>query len=212
MSSSKHQHQQQKKAIVFIAQGTEEMEAVITIDVLRRAGIHVLVLAVTDESTSDNNSSAGGPTKCSRGVNIVADASLGDDSVKINTYDAVIIPGGVGGAAILSQNVQVKCILAEFFAQKKIVAAICAGSLAIKSAGIQSKAPQPLQITSHPSVKDQLESEFAYREERVVVDGNLVTSRGPGSTFEFALRLVALLAGDDKAREVAGPMMLNFSV
>ncbi|KAJ1868634.1 hypothetical protein LPJ57_005756 [Coemansia sp. RSA 486] len=194
---------QTKKAIVFVADGTEEMEATITIDVLRRAGIQVLVLAV--ETTS-------GAVTCSRDVKIVPDAYLGDDSTKIGAFDAVVVPGGAQGAATLSQNDQVKSILADFHAQNKIVAAICAGSLAIKTAGIQSKVPQPLRLTSHPSVRDQLENDFVYKEDRVVVDANLVTSRGPGTTFEFALSLVSLLVGEDKAREVAGPMMLNFHI
>ncbi|KAJ2819343.1 hypothetical protein GGI24_004816 [Coemansia furcata] len=193
-------HGAQKRAIVFIANGTEEMEAVITVDVLRRAGIQVLVLAAVEISN--------GPVVCSRGVKLVPDAYLGDDSVKITTYDAVVIPGGVEGSATLSENPQVRSILADFYAQKKLVAAICAGTLAIKAAGIQTKVSQPLRLTSHPSVKDQLEHDFLYREERVVVDGNLVTSRGPGTTFEFALMLVSLLAGDDKRTEVAAPMML----
>ncbi|KAJ1851349.1 hypothetical protein LPJ73_003064 [Coemansia sp. RSA 2703] len=192
-----------KKVIVFVANGTEEMEATITIDVLRRAGIQVLVLSVEADS---------GPVTCSRNVRIVPDAILGDDSIKIATYDCVVVPGGAQGAETLSQNDQVKSILAEFHARNKVVAAICAGSLAIKSAGIQDKVPQPLCLTSHPSVRDQLENDFVYKDDRVVVDTNLVTSRGPGTTFEFALALVRLLVGEDKAREVAGPMLLNFNI
>ena len=173
------------------------------VDVLRRAGVQVLVLAVETES---------GPVTCSRGVKIVPDAYLGDDVPKIGTYDAAIVPGGVQGAATISQNAQVRSILADFYAQHKIVAAICAGSLAIKTAGIQDKSQKPLHITSHPSVREELEGDFVYKEDRVVADSNLVTSRGPGTTFEFALKLVSLLVGDDKAREVAGPMMLNFDI
>ncbi|KAJ1733931.1 hypothetical protein LPJ61_001317 [Coemansia biformis] len=196
-------NQTQKKAIVFIAEGSEEMEVVITVDVLRRAGVRVVLLAVGVTS---------GPVVCSRGVGMVPDAYLGDDTVKIGTFDAVVVPGGMGGAEAISQNAQVRSILAEFHAQHKIVAAICAGSLAIKTAGIQAKAPQPLRLTSHPSVRAQLELDFVYKDDRVVVDNNLVTSRGPGTAFEFALALVSLLAGDAKAREVAAPMVLNFSV
>ncbi|KAJ1847995.1 hypothetical protein LPJ70_001250 [Coemansia sp. RSA 2708] len=194
---------QLKKAIVFVAEGTEEMEAVIIINVLRRAGIHVVVLAVEVSS---------GPVTCSRGVKITPDAYIGDDSVKIGSFDAVIVPGGAGGTSVLSKNAQVRSILAEFHAQRKIVAAICAGTLAIKTAGIQSKVPQPLRVTSHPSVKAQLEHDFLYKDERVVVDSNLVTSRGPGTTLEFALKLVSLLVGEEKASEVAAPMVLNFSL
>ncbi|KAJ1739779.1 hypothetical protein IWW42_003324 [Coemansia sp. RSA 1085] len=199
MANSQHQ----KKAIVFIAEGSEEMEAVITIDVLRRAGVQVVVLAVEH---------AAGPLTCSRGVKISPDAYLGDDVVKIASFDAVVVPGGAGGASIISQSSQVRSILSDFYAQHKIVAAICAGTLAIKAAGIQSKASQPLRVTSHPSVRDQLEHDFLYKEDRVVVDSNLVTSRGPGTSFEFALKLVSLLVGDEKAKEIAAPMILNFSL
>ncbi|ORX72903.1 DJ-1 protein [Linderina pennispora] len=192
-----------KKAIVFVANGTEEMEAVITIDVLRRAGIEVQVLGVEIER---------GPVTCSRNIQIVPDAFLGDDAGKIGSYDAVIVPGGALGATTLSQNGQVKSILADFYAQHKVVAAICAGTLAIRSAGIQTKSAEPPSVTSHPSVRDQLERDFAYKEDRVVVDRNLVTSRGPGTTFEFALKIVELLVGVDRAREIAGPMILNFEV
>ncbi|KAJ2763759.1 hypothetical protein IWQ56_004736 [Coemansia nantahalensis] len=193
----------QKKALVFVAEGSEEMETVITVDVLRRAGVHVVLLAVGVSS---------GLVTCSRGVQIAPDAYLGDDSVKIGAFDAVIVPGGAGGAEIIAQNAQVRSVLAEFHAQHKIVGAICAGALAIKAAGIQAKAPRPLHLTSHPSVRDQLENDFLYMDDRVVVDSNLVTSRGPGTTLEFALALVSLLDGNAKAREVAAPMMVGFPV
>ncbi|KAJ2745746.1 hypothetical protein GGI20_001916 [Coemansia sp. BCRC 34301] len=195
-------HPAQKKAIVLVADGSEEMEAVITIDVLRRAGIQVLVLAAAAAETS------AGPIVCSRGVKLVPDAYLGDDSANIAAYDAVIVPGGAEGAATLSKNPRVCAMIADFYAQNKLVAAICAGPLAVKAAGIQAKAAQPLSLTSHPSVKDQLEQDYIYTDGRVVVDGNLVTSRGPGTSFEFALKLVSLLVGDDKMSDVAAPMML----
>ncbi|KAJ1964877.1 hypothetical protein GGI12_001138 [Dipsacomyces acuminosporus] len=192
-----------KKAIVFVANGTEEMEAVITIDVLRRAGIEVLVLAVGAD---------GSPITCSRNVRLVPDAYLGDNAVKIESHDAVVVPGGAAGAETLSQDAQVKSILTDFYAQNKIVAAICAGSLAVQTAGIQSKSANPLQVTSHPSVKGQLEKDFEYKEQRVVIDNNLITSRGPGTTFEFALAIVSKLVGIERAREVAGPMILDIEI
>ncbi|KAJ2789233.1 hypothetical protein GGI18_002523, partial [Coemansia linderi] len=123
-------HGAQKRAIVLVANGSEEMEVVIAVDVLRRAGIQVLVLAADTSA---------GPVVCSRGVKLVPDAYLGDDSVRIATYDALVIPGGAEGSATLSENPQVRSILADFYAQKKLVAAICAGTLAIKAAGIQTK-------------------------------------------------------------------------
>ncbi|KAJ2336817.1 hypothetical protein GGH92_007664, partial [Coemansia sp. RSA 2673] len=80
------------------------------------------------------------------------------------------------------------------------------------TAGIQAKVSQPLRLTSHPSVKDQLDRDFHYEDARIVVDGNLVTSRGPGTALEFALRLVGLLVGDEKMREVAAPMVLGYDL
>jgi len=79
---------------------------------------------------------------------------------------------------------------------------ICAGSLAAQTAKLPS---QPL--TSHPSVKEHLANDFQYSEESVVVSGRLVTSRGPGTAFPFALTIVSMLFGPDKRKEVAGPMV-----
>lgn len=86
----------------------------------------------------------------------------------------------------------------------KLVGVICAGSLAIKSADIA----KGKRITSHPSVKGDLEKEYNYSEEAVVVEGNLISSRGPGTALLWALTMVEKLAGKEKRDEVAGPMML----
>lgn len=81
---------------------------------------------------------------------------------------------------------------------------ICAGSLTAKTAGIAKGE----KLTSHPSVKAELEKEYKYSEERVVVSQNLVTSRGPGTSLECALKIVEMLAGKERMDEVAGPMIL----
>ncbi|THV04783.1 class I glutamine amidotransferase-like protein [Dendrothele bispora CBS 962.96] len=121
-------------------------------------------------------------------------------------YDALIIPGGAKGAETLSSSSQVQALVREYIDKKKFVGMICAGSLAALTSGLPK---QPL--TSHPSVKLALESNFDYSDDPVVVSGNLVTSRGPGTAFPFALKLVELLCGPEKRKEVHGPMMFPTS-
>ncbi|PVV01333.1 hypothetical protein BB560_004250 [Smittium megazygosporum] len=187
------------KAIVFIAEGTEEIEAVVTIDVLRRAEIEVLVVGVSQIKVPYYI--------CSRKVKIVPDAYIDVDTINFDNYNAAIIPGGVLGAKILSENDQVQRILADFYAQGKIVATICAGALAIKTANLHNKRGKKLHITAHSSVKAELENDFDFHDERVVVDDHLITAAGPGVSFEFAFSIVKKLAGDDVAKSAAAPMI-----
>ncbi|PVU93432.1 hypothetical protein BB561_003287 [Smittium simulii] len=188
----------QNKAILFITEGTEEMEAVITIDVLRRAEIEVFVLGVASHKVPF--------ILCSRNTKLVPDGFLDFDPINFDSYNAVIIPGGAQGAKLLSENDQVQRIMADFYAQGKIVAAICAGTLAIKTANLHNKRGKKLHITCHPSVKDQLEHDFDFLADRVVVDDHLITAAGPGTTFEFAFAIVNKMLGESVVKEVARPM------
>ncbi|PVU98565.1 hypothetical protein BB559_001458 [Furculomyces boomerangus] len=191
------------RAIVFISEGTEEIEAVVTIDVLRRAQIDVLVVGVSDTKVQYH--------VCSRGVKIVPDAMMDHDVINFDSYNAVIVPGGALGAKTLSENDQVQRIVADFYAQGKIVATICAGSLAIKTANIQNKRGKKLKITGHPSVKSQLEKDFDFLSERIVVDDHLITAAGPGVSFEFAFEIVKKMIGQVPS-SITEPMILNFTV
>lgn len=122
----------------------------------------------------------------------------------MDEYDAIVVPGGAKGAEIISSNDDVVKLLSAFYGKGKIVACVCAGSLAAKAAGIG----MDNAITSHPSVKSELEKDYRYQEDRVVIANNLITSRGPGTSFEFALALVEALVGKEKRDEIAGPMIL----
>ncbi|ORX91267.1 DJ-1-like protein [Basidiobolus meristosporus CBS 931.73] len=184
-----------KKALVLITDGSEEMEAIITIDVLRRAKIDVLVASFGVNATS---------VECSRGVRIVPDTKL-EGITNHDQYDAIVIPGGAQGAKTLSEAPLVQQLLLRYYQMDKVVAAICAGSLAIKSAKIAKNE----KLTSHPSVKDQLTDSYDYQEKRVVVANNLITSRGPGTTFEFALAIVEKLVGKEVVDSIAPPMILH---
>lgn len=184
-----------KKALLILAEGAEEMETVISADVLRRAGIDVTIAGLTGCS----------PVKCSRNVVIVPDKSL-DEASSYSPYDVIVLPGGLQGAESLAASPAVGKLLKEQEKSGRLVAAICAAPIALKSHGIgHGKA-----LTSHPSKKDDLsKGDYKYREERVVVDGQLITSRGPGTTFEFALAIVEKLENKSAADKLIAPMLVK---
>jgi protein DJ-1 len=182
------------KALVLIAHGTEEMECVIICDVLRRAGIEVTLAGL-------NGSDA---VTCSRHVKIHPDVAFKDAADLV--FDVVALPGGAVGAKRFCDDADLHKVLRAQLAANRMVACLCAASTVLLAAGVGvGKA-----ITSHPSVAAQLEATFAYKTDRVVVDcdGNLITSRGPGTSFEFALTIVERLCGKQKRTEVEAPMML----
>ncbi|XP_006455166.1 hypothetical protein AGABI2DRAFT_187606 [Agaricus bisporus var. bisporus H97] len=188
------------KALILIADGTEEMEFTITYDTLVRGGIITTSAYISTTPSLDSPPTA----KCSRGVRIMPDiyfepsaSGFGPDK-----YDLLVIPGGAKGAEIMARDGGVQKLVRDYLSQGKYVGMICAGSLVAKTSGLPS---QP--ITSHPSIKSELENSFEYSEDSVVVSGKLVTSRGPGSTFPFALTLVELLVGSEKRKEITPPMM-----
>ncbi|KAI6021789.1 class I glutamine amidotransferase-like protein [Pisolithus microcarpus] len=190
-----------KKALVLVADGTEEMEFTITYDTLVRAGV---------ECTSANVQSGGSPygtvgtspalVVCSRGIKILPDTTLQPLEAGPDKYDALVIPGGLKGAETLSQSTEVQTLVREYFDAGKIVAMICAGTLAAKTAGLP-------QSTGN----DVLTQTFEYQEDSVVVSdkvegkGTLVTSASwTGTAFPFAFKLVELLCGKEKSERGTG--------
>ncbi|KZV99603.1 DJ-1 protein [Exidia glandulosa HHB12029] len=182
-------------ALIFIADGTEEMEFTITYDTLVRAGVKCTSVLV-------GTTSSPGLATCSRGIRIVPDITLDSINPAESSYNLVVVPGGAKGADTISKDKTVQNLIRKQLDDGRYIGMICAGSLA----ALTSKLPrQP--ITSHPSVRDDLKDTFDYQEKSVVVSDKLVTSRGPGTTFPFALTLVSLLCGDAKMLEVRGPMV-----
>lgn len=178
-----------KKALVLLADGAEEMETVITVDVLRRGKVDT-TLASVEEGTSTT-------ITCSRDVKIVADATL-KDALSKGPYDVVILPGGLKGAQTLASCTAVKELLVQQEQRGGIIAAVCAAPTALKAHEIG----KGKKVTSYPAFKDALEGYYKYSEECVVVDGNLITSRGPGTCFEFALKIVELLVDRSTADKI----------
>ncbi|KDR77010.1 hypothetical protein GALMADRAFT_246196 [Galerina marginata CBS 339.88] len=189
-------------ALILIADGTEEMEFTITYDTLVRGGVKTTSAYVPDVSSANVDRISPPTAKGSRGINIMPDTYFDLFSCGPDAYDLLVIPGGAKGAETMSKHPSVQEVIRRFIERNKLVGMICAGSLAAKTAGLPS---QPL--TSHPSVKAELENDFEYLEEPVVVSDNLVTSRGPGTAFPFALTLVELLCGSKRREEIRGPMV-----
>lgn len=180
-----------KRALVPIADGTEELEAVSIIDVLRRAGVSVTVASVD-----------GIQVTASRGVRLVADVLIHECANE--RYDLIALPGGMPGAEHLRDSAVLTAMLKRQQAEGRLLAAICAAPVVVlQHHGLIAGR----RATCHPNFADQLENREAL-ESRVVVDGNLITSRGPGTAVEFALHLVAWLCGAEKAQEVGRAMLV----
>ncbi|MBI2794933.1 MAG: DJ-1/PfpI family protein [Ignavibacteria bacterium] len=177
--------------LVPIANGTEEMEAVIIIDMLRRAGLDVVVAGDGDMVT------------CSRGIRIVPDISI-DDISDDDVFDAIILPGGSQGAANFASNTALEHIVIRHKKKKALIGAICAAPTVLHEFGLLRSSTV---ITSHPSYADVL-SGYAYTTDRVAADGEIITSRGAGTAFEFALSLIRKLADEATARRVATDIVL----
>lgn len=182
-------------ALVFLAPGAEEMEAVISIDVLRRGGIDVTVAGVSGPD----------PVRCSRGVVITPDVALDDVD---GEYDVLVLPGGAQGAQKLAESKAVGELLRAQEARGGWVAAICAAPVALKSHGVF----EGRRMTSHPSVRPMVDGWGEYSDHPLEADGNLITSRGPGTAFPFALRIVGTLTNAEAMADVRAPMMFPVQV
>jgi protein deglycase len=178
------------EVLVLLARGFEEIEAVTVIDVLRRAGVHVTAMAVEEREVSG-----------SRGVVVVADAILA--AVKDDSFDLVYLPGGLESMERLAADPRIGDLLRRHLEGGGKIAAICASTFALHAHGLL---PDGARITSHPSVSEDLKS-YRYLEDRVVVDGPIITSRGPGTAMELALVLAEILAGSAEREALENAML-----
>ncbi len=174
------------RILVPLAEGFEELEAVTVIDLLRRAGVEVVTAGLQS-----------GPVKASRGVVIVPDASM--DAVLNEDFDMIVLPGGLPGAHHLRDDARVQAILKRHAAAGAYTAAICAAPVALAEAGLLVGKT----ATSYPGFVEKLViDDFTHSTEAVVVDGRVVTSRGPGTAMDFALTLIELLCGKAQRDQV----------
>ena len=197
MSSGKANHLllQKKEAImtralVFLAEGAEEMETVIVVDTMRRAGWDVTLAGLGT-----------GIIQASRGVRIAPDADI--LTLEAVDYDVLAIPGGMGGVNNLMGSPKALEMVREFNRTDKLIGAICAGPLVLQAAGILNEKT----YTCYPGVEKEI-SVGRYVNEPVVVDGRLITSQGPGTAMVFALTLIEHADGPDARQKVAGGLVM----
>jgi 4-methyl-5(b-hydroxyethyl)-thiazole monophosphate biosynthesis len=176
--------------LVPLAQGCEELEAVTIIDILRRAGIEVVTAGLDEQ-----------PVRASRGTVLVADTTLAE--VQDRMFDMIVLPGGLPGADNLRDSTQLREMLKKNVAEHRPVAAICAAPRVLAAAGLLDNR----RATSFPgSIEVDAIEGLRYVEDPVVIDGPVITSRGPGTAMDFALTLVEQLLGKQKRQEVEAPL------
>jgi 4-methyl-5(b-hydroxyethyl)-thiazole monophosphate biosynthesis len=179
------------RVCIPLAEGFEEIEAITLVDVLRRADIEAVMACV---STSREVTGA-------HGIVVTADCLLAE--VVDGPWDAVVLPGGLPGATNLRDDPKVQRLLRRQDAEGGLIGAICAAPIALSKAGLLAGRA----ATSFPGFEDQIECGH-YRKERVVVDGNVVTSRGPGTALYFALELVRELGFPDVAARLEKALLV----
>ena len=180
-----------KKAIVFLANGFEEMEATGTVDILRRGGIDTRTVSITDDRKVIG----------AHNMEYTADATFTE--IDLSDADALILPGGMPGASNLNNSEPVKEALLQQYREGRIVAAICAAPMVLGGLGLL----KGRKATCYPGFEPKLIG-ATVTGEAVEVDGNVVTGRGPGLVFNFGLALVSVLKGDAVAEEVAAGLLL----
>lgn len=181
-----------KKALVVLAEGFEEIEAIAPIDILRRSGVRVTVAGLTERCV-----------KSSRSLGVQTDILLKDLA---EAMDAVILPGGVPGTANLARSAELGALIKRMNGEGRLVAAICAAPAAVLA---------PLGIldgkkaTCYPGCEGDFSGKTDYSKNRVVVDGNIVTSQGPGTALEFSLEIVRYLVGNEMVETLREKMILE---
>ncbi len=180
-----------KKVACFFADGSEEIELLSVVDVLRRAGVQADLISISGEM----------PT-AAHGVIIKADLTI--DEAAMSSYDAIYIPGGGRGAENLADNEMVIAAIQDFNQRQKIVSAICAGPTVLERAGIL----KGHEGTSYPGFEGQLNF-ILYREDLVVVSENIVTSRGPATALLMGFELLRQLDLHNEADKIWDDMLMG---
>lgn len=167
-----------KKAAIMLADGFEEIEALSPFDVLKRAGIKCNLISIKNDLY----------VKGAHGVIVKSDRLLEEVS-ELKEYDMIVLPGGMPGAKYLSEDKRVLSILNEFNEKGKFIAAICASpALVLTKAGVIDNK----KVTCYPGMEENFGNSI-YVKENVVIDGNIITSRGPATALQFSYKLLKVL-------------------
>jgi 4-methyl-5(b-hydroxyethyl)-thiazole monophosphate biosynthesis len=181
-----------KTACVLLADGFEEVEAITPIDYLRRAGIEVQVLGLTGKLISG-----------SHGIKV--EANIGSEGLN-GDYDCIVVPGGGRGADNIAASPAAVYLIKRHFGAGKLVAAICAAPAVVLHSACDILKGR--RFTGFPGTETRVQG-ATFSEERVVVDGNLITSRAAGSAGEFAYAIVSALCGASEASSLASKVLLQ---
>lgn len=176
--------------LVPLAQGCEELEAITITDLLTRAGINVVTVGLDENIVT-----------ASRGMRLVPDKMIQD--VLDDEFDMIVLPGGLPGADHLNNDPCIQSLVKKMAENNKYTAAICAAPRVLATAGLLDGK----HATSFPGALDKFPAKnMTYLEKAVVIDGKIITSRGPGTAMDFSLTLIELLLGKEKRDEVEAPL------
>ena len=184
-----------KRVLLFLARGFEEVEAVTPIDYLRRAGVEVTTIGI-----------GGRMIDGAHGISIEADTVL-SELEGAEDYDGLVFPGGMPGAENIAVEERVLKLIDSFNRKGKIIAAICAspGVILAGTTVLDGK-----KATAYPGFEKKFGADTEFSSERVVRDGNIVTSRGAGTAAEFAIELIKIFTGEETAQSIKDGTLQNF--
>ena len=180
------------KAIVFLADGVEECEGLLAVDLMRRAGIEVTTVSI-GETTA---------VRSSHGIELRTDMSAA--AADFDAADALVLPGGLAGTANLAASSLVREQCLAFYGSRRLLAAICAAPSILASLGLL----EGKQATVHPNFEEKMQG-AVLTHTPVACDGNIVTGRSLAASVEFSLELVRRLAGEETAEKVARGICLS---
>lgn len=179
-----------KRVAVLLADGFEEIEGLTAVDILRRASVYVDTISITEDYMVHG----------AHGINVQTEDLFGE--VDFAEFDMLILPGGMPGTTNLDKHAGVKRVVKDYAESGKYVAAICAAPSILGGLGLL----KGKRAACYPSVEDKLSGAVIMRTP-VVQDGNIITSRGMGTAVDFALKLVEVLGGKNKADEIAASII-----
>ena len=178
------------KIIVPISNGFEEIEAINVIDICRRANIEVKIAAVEELLTLGAHN-----------IKIQADCKIED--INSDDFDMIVLPGGLPNAFTLAENNKVQSLLKEFKEKKKKIAAICAAPYALHKADVLNE-----NFTCYPSFEEKIRLNGYHNNDSIVIDNDVITSRGPATAMVFALEIVNILCGEETYNQVKNGLLL----
>ncbi|WP_104698063.1 MULTISPECIES: DJ-1 family glyoxalase III [unclassified Helicobacter] len=179
----------QKKVLVPIADGFEEIELVGIVDILRRAGIDVIIAGLDKKQYY----------KGAHHISIASDDCLMD--IDFSSFDSVVLAGGWDGMQNFCASEKLLKVIFNFFQEKKLVAAICASPVVLYRAGI------PLEdFTCYPQCETLIQKER--KQENIVISDNIITGSGPAFAIEFALAIVQYLCGTEILNQLKKELLL----